>query len=294
MQRIYVFQDTDPTGKEEYDISGEAFRALLHVCCRYSRILTLRFPQPIPAADALEPYRIPYTDRLPIDIVYAHDGAMSLGEVRFYRVCPEIIAILPTIADSIFKWLCGWGYTNPEDPVFYRSDGSMFFWSCVHDGICMLAPRENEDVSALLADPLWRVCGMENDFDISCLLTYFRSIPDAQERNRLAIQFADYAIEAAIPHIVEMIQTHEQIGSLIYALRCYPTIPIKYLADFAPIVANGCFEAAHESYLLIAQYADCLNAETYADICAALRQAAANGCQNRELVEDLLEEFDAP
>ena len=291
MQKIYIFHDTDPAGKEEYDISGNAFHTLLAACCRYCTILTLRFPQQVPAAEALEPYRIPNDERLPLDIVYAHYGTLSFGEVRSYRVCPELIALFSIVADSMFKWLWGCGYAHPEDPVFYRADGSVFFCSCIHEGECMLLPRDDEDVGKILADPLWRTCEI-NAQNLPHWLTIFTRTADAQERNRLAIQFADHCIDEAIPYIVDAIKTHEQIGSLIYALRCYPTIPTSYLADFVSIVANGRFEAAHESYLLIAQSAGRIEANTRSALCAALRRFCANGCQNHELAADLLDELD--
>ncbi|MBE6625537.1 MAG: hypothetical protein E7622_07885 [Ruminococcaceae bacterium] len=59
------------------------------------------------------------------------------------------------ITDSIFKWIDGWGFKNPEDPCFYRDDGSAFFTSVIHEGVVKLTPRENEDVSKIISNPLW-------------------------------------------------------------------------------------------------------------------------------------------
>ena len=112
MQKIYIFHDTDPAGKEEYDISGNAFHTLLAACCRYCTILTLRFPQQVPAAEALEPYRIPNDERLPLDIVYAHYGTLSFGEVRSYRVCPELIALF-----SSSLTVCSNGFGAVDMPI---------------------------------------------------------------------------------------------------------------------------------------------------------------------------------
>jgi len=70
-------------------------------------------------------------------------------------MCPELCELLLKITDSIFKWIDGWGFKNPEDPCFYRDDGSAFFTSVIHEGVVKLTPRENEDVSKIISNPLW-------------------------------------------------------------------------------------------------------------------------------------------
>lgn len=162
MEKTYYFYDTDPTGHAEYDIAGRDFAELIEVCCRYCETLSfLVWGAEGKAAEKLEPYRIPKPDA----ITYAHRETYRVGsldgrsnvypETRYYRVCPELCAVLPQIADHIFQWLDGWGYHNPEDPVFYRSDGSVFFSSVIHDGKCILTPRGGEDVSRVISKGHW-------------------------------------------------------------------------------------------------------------------------------------------
>ena len=154
----YYFYDTDPCGYgfEEYDIAGEDFKELIETCCRYCETLSLLILEEKAkvAEKRLEPYRIPKPEAITCD-PYAHYGWGELTGVRYYRTCPELCALLPQIADHIFRWRSGWRCHNPEDPVFYRSDGSMFFFSIIHDGECMLMPREGEDVSHVVSKEHW-------------------------------------------------------------------------------------------------------------------------------------------
>ena len=73
---------------------------------------------------------------------------------NYYRVCDKLCDILLKTTNHIFSWLNGWGYENPEDPTFYREDGSLFFTSTIHEGECTLFVRD-EDVSEILANKLW-------------------------------------------------------------------------------------------------------------------------------------------
>jgi hypothetical protein len=52
----------------------------------------------------------------------------------------------------MFAWT---GYIMPEDPTFYRPDGSIFFKSTTHEGELTLMPRGDEDVSNVLSSGRW-------------------------------------------------------------------------------------------------------------------------------------------
>ena len=92
--------------------------------------------------EKLKPYEI---DFISTAKTY-YDGAY----VKCYVVCDDLFNEMLEISDSLFKWIYGWGYTNPEDPTFYRDDDSVFFLSVIHDGECYLMPRVNEDVTAVV------------------------------------------------------------------------------------------------------------------------------------------------
>lgn len=155
---IYKFFDTDCTGREEYDISGEEYKELITTCCKYCEIMSLRFLSP-QTSFINELDQFVTSEIKNITFIYEHYyrniKPENQPDVKYYRVCPELCELLLKIADSIFKWIYGWGYTNPEDPVFYRADGSVFFSSVIHDGECALTPRSTEDVSNIISKDHW-------------------------------------------------------------------------------------------------------------------------------------------
>ena len=154
----YIFRDTDISGEAEYDITGDNYVKLISVCCKYSSYLSLRITSnEISGAKELEKYVVPKKKNLVYmyDQFYRENSLQSNLEVKYYRVCPELRDLLLRISDSIFKWINGWGYVNPEDPVFYRADGSVFFSSIIHDGECLLYPNDEEDISEILLNDNW-------------------------------------------------------------------------------------------------------------------------------------------
>ena len=153
----YVFRDTDITGFEEYDIVGDDYKTLIDTCCKYCTVMSLYITDlHLNGLEKLEKFRIPKRDN--IKFVYKHywGDPLYYQKVRYYRVCPESKKLLIEISDSIFKWLNGWGNNNPDDPTFYREDGSVFFTSTIHEGLCVLIPKENEDVSKVLTNSNWK------------------------------------------------------------------------------------------------------------------------------------------
>ena len=158
--RIYKFLDTDSMGREDYDICGESYRELIRTCCKYSKTVSLRITNPKTMFQKeLKKYQGPKEKN--ITYVYEHYYGKTMvnpPDVKYYRICPELCQLFIEISNSIFKWIYGWGYANPEDPVFYREDGSVFFSSLIHDGECILLPREGEDVSKIIAQANWISC----------------------------------------------------------------------------------------------------------------------------------------
>lgn len=153
-QTAYDFRDTDDTGFAEYDIAGEDYQHLLDACFAYSDCMScfirssqVKFPDAL-AADLLpvpENVRRQYA-------AYQHQDI----QIVLLRLTKENRALIAAQADSIFSWIDGWGMHHLEEPIFYRSDGSVFFASTVHEGECTLYPRAGEDVSAILANPHWQ------------------------------------------------------------------------------------------------------------------------------------------
>ncbi len=158
----YNFYDTDPSGYEEHDILGADYLELLAVCFSYCESLSLLFDlhdvKSTLLFQDLEEYRLPVTED--IKRLYAHYGDFNgdiLGnyEIRHYRLSDEVEEKIVGVTDSIFKWICGWGYSNPADPAFFRKDGSVFFQSLIHEGVCSLFPQGEEQIDHVVRGKMW-------------------------------------------------------------------------------------------------------------------------------------------
>ena len=148
----YRFCDTDSSGMAEFDIAGIEYTALMDKCFEYCSAITLFIRDTdITLPPELEADRIPVTAEM--SNYYKRYG--DAGQVRAYRLTPQSKYILLSIASSIFSWIDGWGQHNPEDPVFFRADGSVFLSAVVHEGHVSLFPRDDEDVNILLKNPNW-------------------------------------------------------------------------------------------------------------------------------------------
>ena len=155
---VYQFRDTDYSGTEELDICGIDYENLIRTCAEYASTVSMRIiSSENPCIQQLERFRLHETD--PIEYVYGHyyarDDRRAVHEIRYYRLCPEAIEVLLSISDSIFKWISAWGYHNPEDLAFYREDGTVFFDSIVHEGVCNLYPRTGEEVQRIVQSEGW-------------------------------------------------------------------------------------------------------------------------------------------
>ncbi len=165
----YNFYDSDwllgGNGDVEYDIRGEDFGKFLAICFRYSSCVAFCFRGFLQFQDVLSPFEIEWPACVAkkdvphgYPLIIPRTGRTQLPHTRFYRVCPELYEALLSISDSLFSWLYGRGHCNPEDPTFYREDGSVFFSSVIHEGECHLYLRDGEDASEILGIPGWEEC----------------------------------------------------------------------------------------------------------------------------------------
>lgn len=165
----YNFYDSDwflgGNGDVEYDIRGEDFGKLLAICFRYSSCVAFCFRGFFQFQDVLSPFEIERPACVAekdvpggYDYFYPKTGEKQCSHTRFYRVCPELYEVLLSISDSLFSWLYGRGHCKPEDPTFYREDGSVFFSSVIHEGECHLYLRGGEDASEILGISGWEEC----------------------------------------------------------------------------------------------------------------------------------------
>ena len=152
----YKFFDTDATGKEDYDIFGNDYQNLINICCKYCTTISFRIKNlEIACLAELSKFNIPKQKNILYVYNHYYDNNESQTDVKYYRICPDLNQILLKTTDSLFNWIYGWGFENPEDPVFYRKDGSVFFSSLIHEGECSLFPQKGEDISSIISTGLW-------------------------------------------------------------------------------------------------------------------------------------------
>ena len=160
---MFIFTDWDDKDPSaELDIKGERYERLIEVCFRFCSYFSLN------------ENRLGGVPDLP-ELVMKNQLSLSSdpkGKTHLFFCSSEAKQLLLQKVDSIFSWFTWDGTPNqeggvlPEDLCFYRKDGSLFFWSQTHEGICILCPRPEEDVSGLLSMEGWREI---HDGDISGL-----------------------------------------------------------------------------------------------------------------------------
>lgn len=128
-------------------ISGERYIELINICFLYSSFFSLSF-------DCVKTEREVFGDMNSICKIEYHDSPPTTYR-SFYKCTDHTKEILINYVNSLFEWTINPFRYNPEDLIFYRNDGSVFFWSMTHEGICAIYNRPYEDVSKLVLDEGW-------------------------------------------------------------------------------------------------------------------------------------------
>lgn len=151
--KIYDYYDTDELGNLEYDLCGDEYLLLLRICFMYSTSVSF-----IIRSSSVPELSSVHRDRglVPLYVQKNYRKySIQVSQIRHYRLTAQVQEAICKVTNCIFSWIDGWGHHNPEDLIFYRSDGSVFFSSAVHEGKCSLYVDENEDVSALISNEHW-------------------------------------------------------------------------------------------------------------------------------------------
>ena len=145
---VYHFQDTDHTGFEEYDVTGDDYIALIKFLFSKAKYLSLYLTEPNTSVEQRsQPFAIECPSIITFDRPFSYWGVSRerIGEERYYQACPELQDIFIQEVPSIMQWVDCWGCSNPTDPVFFREDGSLLFTSIIHEGYCDLYLNEGEE-----------------------------------------------------------------------------------------------------------------------------------------------------
>ena len=162
----YQFYDTDESGWAEYDIKGEDYIELMKLCIKYSKTVCFRkfihleYNSRIP--ERLEKYRLPINENTikPYYGNYRHSCFKKLTDeakeqLYLLELSEEVIEWLLSATDDIWDWDRGADKLLPEDPVFFREDGSVFADSIIHEGEFNIFPIDGEDVSSVVSKEHW-------------------------------------------------------------------------------------------------------------------------------------------
>ena len=168
------FYDYDDATDRDVEIKGKDFERLLDLCFCHSEYVSLIFKEEqLKNYEQLEQFEV-LDPSIVKKMKYRQDGDFCYYPqkdtvvhvhifVRYFNCCEELKKLFLEISDDLWSWIPAWGFDNPEDPVFYREDGSVFFFPVVHEGWATLYPRENEDVSEFFrtVDFGTRICTIE-------------------------------------------------------------------------------------------------------------------------------------
>ncbi len=138
----------------EYDIANMDYLDLLNVCFMYSSYFTLLYRK---KGVILKNEPVPYKVLIKTPDEITGYNSSRYFERRFYCCNDQSKIFLSKITNSLFS-LSNLDNENdlPEDLTFYRANGTAFFWSMTHEGICVLSNCENEDVSMVVTKQGWK------------------------------------------------------------------------------------------------------------------------------------------
>ena len=145
---MYYFRDFDDD-MGDVQIAGAEYSALIKLCCIHSEYGSLTFTSQEQAKH--------FSKFLCIDKIEPINNVKERRKYRgYFRNSTETEQFLCTHVNEIFQWIDFDGYCNPEDLTFYRKDGSVFFWSETHEGICAIFNQKEEDISSIVSNRGWK------------------------------------------------------------------------------------------------------------------------------------------
>lgn len=128
----------------EQNFSGEHFSAVLLLCHQYCNWFSL----------AVTDETHPVLQELRTFLVPPSKADDEKGK-KYFILCKDTIHILEKHFSDFFEFQSNGDELVPEDPVFYRADGSTFLECCAHEGEVFLYPRQQEDVFSILSYGGW-------------------------------------------------------------------------------------------------------------------------------------------
>lgn len=143
------FFDYDDVLDKDVEIKGKNFELMLDICFRYSKYVSFLVTETdFRKYSGLESFLVQEEKRMLSEMYDKNLRYSRIGIVEFFYCSKEFKSFILSITKDLWSLIHGWGFENPEDPVFYRNDGSVFFSAVIHEGYGTFYPRSDEDVSA--------------------------------------------------------------------------------------------------------------------------------------------------
>lgn len=150
----YVFYDHDERGNE-IPLSENSFLLLMDICFKYAEMFDMYFSsktyQMFPELEKFQIKEIKTTRNLSAEEMMYYPYLYK----RYFECNESSKKALLNISKNLWSFLDAWGYENPENLEFVRSDGSCFFSAIIHEGEARFFPRPGEEISDFLDQVHW-------------------------------------------------------------------------------------------------------------------------------------------
>lgn len=140
------------------DICGQEYRDFIDLCFCYSKYFALHY-EPLMIRGDSNPFgaaELPELSPFKISSFTDTESSGHPSTICIYTCTEKGKRFLQNHVNSLFDWQSYWdGHHNPQDPTFFRADGSIFSFSLIHEGFSEVYNRDDEDVTLLASNPTW-------------------------------------------------------------------------------------------------------------------------------------------
>ena len=144
---LYEFRDHDDFG-ERIPCSGHDLELLWGTCAKHAKYVSFVLENDeLEHFPVLKEHLVTRDEHHWLSGIYNRQLRYSQdSEVYFFNVTEKLLSGLFAIADDLWAFTHYYGFDNPEDPTFYREDGSVFFTAVTHEGEAEFTLREDENI----------------------------------------------------------------------------------------------------------------------------------------------------
>jgi len=148
------------TENDEDTIKGNELELLWDVCFKYSEFFSVSFIEPAESINFFHEFQknaieVRKTNEWPGTRLITIPPNLYAPYVAILPCNDETRRLISLVSNNLIEFVNCWGLKNPEDPAFYRKDGTPFFSTTIHEGYFAINADENEDISEILSKRVW-------------------------------------------------------------------------------------------------------------------------------------------